>query len=59
MLVFCPAFVADCLETIFEIGVEYKEEFIEAGGEDLVLVEGLNVNPTWVKALAGICKGDN
>lgn len=56
VLVFCPAFVADCLETIFEIGVEYKEEFIEHGGEELVLVEGLNVNPTWVEALAGICR---
>lgn len=57
VLVFCPAFVSDCLETIFEIGVEYKEDFKKLGGEDLVLVEGLNTHPSWVKALAGICRG--
>lgn len=56
VLVFCPAFVADCLETIFEIGVEYKEEFVAHGGEDLVLVEGLNTNPTWVAAISDICR---
>ena len=33
ILVFCPAFVADCLETTIEIGVEYMEEFEECGGE--------------------------
>ncbi len=51
VLVFCPAFVADCLETIFEIGVEYQEEFEEAGGEKVQLVESLNTHPLWVKAL--------
>lgn len=57
VLVFCPAFVADCLETIFEIGVEYGEEFQKLGGEELTLVEGLNTHPGWVQALAGICRG--
>lgn len=57
VLVFCPAFVSDCLETIFEIGVEYSEEFKRWGGEELVLVEGLNIHPAWVRALAGICRG--
>jgi len=51
VLVFCPAFVADCLETIFEIGVEYQEEFVEAGGEKVQLVESLNTHPLWVEAV--------
>ncbi|MBI2269918.1 MAG: ferrochelatase [Bacteroidetes bacterium] len=51
MLVFSPAFVADCLETIYEIGVEYNEIFREHGGEKLQLVESLNSHPKWIEAL--------
>lgn len=51
LLVFCPAFVADCLETIYEIGEEYHEEFVEAGGELVQLVESLNDKPEWVDIL--------
>ena len=51
VLVFSPAFVADCLETTIEIGVEYKKLFLEHGGERLQLVESLNVHPTWVECL--------
>lgn len=47
ILVFCPAFVADCLETTIEIGVEYKEEFMELGGERLDLVPSLNDKDEW------------
>lgn len=54
VLVFCPSFVCDCLETIFEIGEEYNEEFLQAGGEKLQLVPGLNSHPAWVKAVASI-----
>ena len=36
--VYCPAFVADCLETLEEIGMRAKEDFLEAGGEDLKLI---------------------
>jgi protoporphyrin/coproporphyrin ferrochelatase len=57
LLVFCPAFTADCLETTIEIGEEYREEFIEWGGEHLDLVESLNDDPDWVKAVAGLVKG--
>ena len=52
ILCFSPAFVADCLETTLEIGTEYKEDFIEAGGEQLDLVESLNDDPRWMKAIA-------
>jgi ferrochelatase len=57
VLVFCPAFVSDCLETIFEVRVEYNEEFQRLGGQEIVLVDGLNTHPTWVNALADICRG--
>lgn len=51
LLVFCPSFVCDCLETIYEIGVEYAEEFKAAGGSKLTLVRGLNDHPAWVQSL--------
>ena len=54
ILVFSPAFVADCLETIYEIGVEYQEIFIEHGGEKITLVNSLNANDEWVNALKEI-----
>lgn len=52
ILAFSPAFVADCLETTIEIGLEYKEEFIEAGGDKLDLVESLNDDPAWIQFIA-------
>lgn len=54
ILVFCPSFVADCLETLYEIGVEYKELFIHSGGKELDLVPGLNTHPAWISALKAI-----
>lgn len=54
LLVFSPAFVADCLETTFEIGHEYAKEFQKRGGNQLQLVEGLNSHSEWVTALRSI-----
>ena len=51
LLIFSPAFVADCLETIYEIGTEYDEIFKEHGGESVTLVESLNDHPKWIEAL--------
>jgi len=56
LLVMCPAFVADCIETLEEIGDRGREQFIEAGGEALVLVPCLNDHPQWVQALADMCE---
>jgi ferrochelatase len=56
LLVFSPAFVADCLETTIEIGVEYQEIFEEHGGEKVQLVESLNDHPIWIEALVDIVK---
>lgn len=52
ILVFAPAFVTDCLETIIEIGDEYREIFMEKGGEKLQLVESLNSEPVWIETMA-------
>lgn len=57
MLVFSPAFVADCLETVYEVKVEYARLFKENGGETLHLAESLNDNDEWVEALGKIIPG--
>jgi ferrochelatase len=56
LLVFCPAFIADCLETTVEISDEYAEEFEHLGGEKLQLVEGLNDHPIWIDAVCDIVR---
>ncbi|HEY3390570.1 MAG TPA: ferrochelatase [Prolixibacteraceae bacterium] len=54
ILVVAPAFVADCLETSVEIGIDYKNLFKQSGGEELVYVESLNALPTWIKTLKSL-----
>jgi ferrochelatase len=54
VLVFSPAFVADCLETLIEIEEEYLEIFTEHGGETLHMVKSLNAEDYWVDALVDI-----
>lgn len=56
LLVFCPAFTADCLETLIEIGEEYREDFEKWGGEHLDLVESLNDRPEWAAAVAELVR---
>ena len=51
LLVFSPAFIADCLETIIEIGNEYQHLFVEHGGEKIQLVESLNDSDSWIESL--------
>lgn len=51
LLVICPAFVSDCLETLEEIAVRGKETFMEAGGESFEMIPCMNVQPKWVEAL--------
>lgn len=48
----CPSFVADCLETVEEMGIRGRETFIDAGGEDLRLIPSLNSDPLWVETVA-------
>jgi protoporphyrin/coproporphyrin ferrochelatase len=54
VMVICPGFVTDCLETIDEIGHVGLEQFRTAGGETLHLVKGLNARPRWIAAMAEI-----
>jgi ferrochelatase len=49
----CPSFVADCLETVEEMGIRGRQTFIDAGGEELRLIPSLNADPFWVEAVAG------
>lgn len=56
ILVISPSFVADCLETLFELEIEAREEFLELNGLALDLVPSLNSHPSWVQALTTIIK---
>lgn len=56
LCVICPAFVADCLETLEEIGMRGRDMFLEAGGEEYRLISCLNDHPLWIEALHGIAK---
>lgn len=49
LLVSCPSFIADCLETLEEIQMRLREQFLEKGGEDLKLVPALNAEDYWVQ----------
>jgi ferrochelatase len=49
-----PSFISDCLETLFEIGIEYREQFDEAGGEAFQLVPNLNNDKDWFRAVHAI-----
>lgn len=53
LLILCPAFVSDCLETLEEIQMEGEEIFKEAGGTHYEMIPCMNVHPQWVETLAG------
>ena len=52
--VVCPGFVADCLETLEEIGMEGKAAFLSAGGREFHAIPCLNQNDAWIQALGQI-----
>lgn len=56
LLVMSPAFVADCIETLEELAIRGREQFLAAGGETLQLVPCLNDSPDWALALARLCE---
>ena len=55
----CPSFVADCLETLEEMGIRGRETFIEAGGSDLQLIPALNSDETWTNAVVRMVQTAN
>jgi protoporphyrin/coproporphyrin ferrochelatase len=56
LAVLCPSFVADCLETLEEIGIRERESFKAHGGDELTLIPSLNAGPTWVGAAAELVR---
>lgn len=56
ILIACPSFVTDCLETLEEIGIRAKEQWLALGGTDLQLIPCLNVQPAWITALSNIIR---
>lgn len=56
LVVLCPAFVADCLETTEEIGLRLREAFLARGGEEFALVPSLNADADWALAVAGFVR---
>ncbi|MCX4187478.1 ferrochelatase [Methylophaga sp. OBS4] len=56
VLVICPAFVTDCLETLEEIAIRGEAVFQKAGGDSLTLIPCMNDHPSWVEVLADWCR---
>ncbi len=56
LAVVCPAFVADCLETLEEVAIRGREQFLASGGESLTLVPSLNSHPAWVEAVVRLVR---
>lgn len=56
LLVMSPAFVADCIETLEELGIRGREQFIDAGGESLELLPCLNASDEWAETLVHLCE---
>ncbi|MFT4152814.1 ferrochelatase [Parafilimonas sp.] len=52
LLVVCPAFVSDCLETLEEIAIQAKKDFLNAGGESFQFIPCMNTQPLWVQTVA-------
>jgi ferrochelatase len=56
LAVLCPSFVADCLETLEEIEIRAREQWMDVGGEDFLMLPSLNSEPRWVEAVAGMIR---
>ena len=56
LAVLCPSFVADCLETLEEIGIRGRDQWQGLGGERLMLVPCPNAHPRWIEAVAAMVR---
>ncbi|MBI2785903.1 MAG: ferrochelatase [Legionella longbeachae] len=54
LIIVCPSFVSDCLETLEEMGIRAKQQWIALGGEELIVIPCMNTNPLWIKAIVEI-----
>jgi ferrochelatase len=50
----CPGFVADCLETLEEIALDVREDFLHAGGGEYHYISCLNERPDWIQSLTDL-----
>ncbi len=57
LAVTCPAFVADCLETVEEVGIRAREQWHELGGKELLLLPCVNDHPTWIRGVVDLVSG--
>ena len=51
LAVVCPAFVSDCLETLEEVAIRERENFMNAGGEKFTFIPCMNIQPAWIDAM--------
>lgn len=56
LAVMCPSFVADCLETVEEIGIRARDQWRALGGEELLLVPSLNAEPAWIETVTELVR---
>ncbi|HSZ34683.1 MAG TPA: ferrochelatase [Puia sp.] len=56
LMVVCPAFVSDCLETLEEIEIRGRESFLASGGTEFEMIPCLNTHPLWVQTLADLTR---
>lgn len=56
LAIVCPAFVSDCLETLEEISVEGRDEFLHAGGENFHYIPCLNDEDRWIEVVKTLCE---
>lgn len=56
LAIISPAFVSDCLETVEELGIRAREQFLSAGGESFQLIPCMNDHPKWIEALRAWCQ---
>jgi ferrochelatase len=59
LVVTCPGFTADCLETLDELGHEGQQQFSATGGGELYLVPCVNDHPHWLDAMATIVRQES
>jgi ferrochelatase len=57
LAILTPSFVADCLETLEEIGIRAREDFRAAGGDELLAVPCVNSEPAWVRGVTDLVRG--
>jgi len=59
LIITSPSFVADCLETLEELAIGLKQEWLSLGGKSFIVIPCLNTHPLWIEALSKIIRAEN